>query len=166
MSRRCLICADINPCSKHSSEDQESELAANDAAIAAIRRQCNRDLSFDTLRKANMARLPQFKNKLGVLAHSKSDGSDWTPAQWLQAVIGELGEYANLRKKFERGDIDEYSFIIDAQKELADVIVYLDILAFQLGINLGLATIDKFNEVSRRVKSSVFIIDNAVERCD
>jgi hypothetical protein len=36
-------------------------------------------LTFNALRGANAARLPQFKNKHGELAHSKPDGSDWTP---------------------------------------------------------------------------------------
>src|SRR3990172_5875389 len=108
-------------------------------------------LTFNTLRGGNTARLPQFKNKYGQLAHAKPDGSDWSPAQWLQATLGELGEYANLRKKFERGDVDEATFKIEARKELADVVTYLDILAMQLGIDLGQATMDKFNEVSDRV---------------
>jgi hypothetical protein len=37
MSRRCLICANINPCSEHSGAAQDRELARNDAAIAALR---------------------------------------------------------------------------------------------------------------------------------
>ncbi len=114
-------------------------------------------LTFNTLRGGNIARLPQFKNSRGERAHSKSDGSDWSPAQWLQAVVGELGEYANKRKKYERGDIDKEEFTEEARKELADVVVYLDILAFQLGINLGEAVMDKFNEVSERVGSDVWI---------
>lgn len=114
-------------------------------------------LTFNTLRGGNVARLPQFKNKHGELAHSKPDGSDWTPAQWLQAVVGELGEYANLRKKFERGDVDAETFKREAADELADVVTYLDILAFQLRIDLGAAVIDKFNRVSRRVGSTVRI---------
>ncbi len=124
-------------------------------------------LKFNALRGANKARLPQFKNKHGQLSHTEMDGSDWTPAQWLQAVLGELGEYANMRKKFERGDIA-------LAKELADVQIYLDILALRCldsrmlleggqyrniphreGVNLGQATMDKFNEVSERVGSSV-----------
>ena len=112
-------------------------------------------LTFNTLRGGNLARLPQFKNKHGALAHSKADGSDWSPAQWLQAVTGELGEYANLRKKFERGDLTAEEFKAQAASELADVVTYLDILAFQLGIDLGRATMDKFNEVSIRVGSTV-----------
>lgn len=113
------------------------------------------DLSFTELRAANTARLPQFKNRHGQPAHSEPDGSDWTPAQWLQAIVGELGEYANLRKKFERGDVTEIEFTREASKELADVQIYLDILAFQLRINMGEAVTAKFNEVSERVGSSI-----------
>lgn len=47
-------------------------------------------LSFNTLRAANTQRLPQFKNKLGESAHTEPDGSDWCPAQWLQALVGEV----------------------------------------------------------------------------
>src|SRR3990167_6469670 len=106
------------------------------------------DLTFNTLRAANLQRLPQFKNAKGGPAHSKPDGSDWSPAQWLQAVVGEIGEYANLRKKFERCDINIIEFLDGAMKELADVQIYLDLLAAQLGINLGMATLEKFNVVS------------------
>lgn len=112
-------------------------------------------LTFNALRGANKARLPQFKNRHGALAHPLPDGSDWSPAQWLQAVVGELGEYANLRKKFERSDIDAEMFKREASDELADVVTYLDILAMQLGIDLGQATMDKFNRVSDRVGSTV-----------
>lgn len=119
-------------------------------------------LAFDTLRIANVLRLPQFKNRKGEPAHSKADGSDWSPAQWLQAVVGELGEFANIRKKYERGDITHAEYEVEAKKELADVQVYLDILALRAldyregtphpsGVNLGQATAEKFNEVSDRV---------------
>ena len=117
-------------------------------------------LTFHALRKANTKRLPQFKNSKGKPAHSKPDGSDWSPAQWLQAVVGEIGEYSNIRKKFERGDMSENEFKIEATKEIADIQIYLDILAFRLGINLSDAIIDKFNEVSERVNSSVFFDRN------
>lgn len=113
------------------------------------------DLTFSALRSANLERLPQFKDSRGWLAHTKPDGSDWSPAQWLQAVVGELGEYANLRKKFERGDVAEDEFKREAANELADVVTYLDILAYQLGIDLGAATVEKFNAVSYRVGCSV-----------
>jgi hypothetical protein len=127
-------------------------------------------LSFAALRGANTARLPQFKNKHGGLAHSEPDGSDWSPAQWLQAMVGELGEFANIRKKFERGDLSRDEYELAARKELADVQIYLDILAMRAldgvfcgrvtethptGVDLGRAVIEKFNEVSVRVDSNV-----------
>lgn len=114
-------------------------------------------LTFNRLRKANIARLPTFKNKHGQPAHSEPDGSDWSPAQWLQALAGEMGEYANLRKKYERGDIDELTFYKEARKELADIQIYLDLLAFRLGIDLGQATVEKFNEVSDRINSQIYL---------
>jgi len=135
-------------------------------------------LTFDVLRQANIARLSQFRNKHGDLAHRTPDGSDWSPAQWLQALIGELGELANERKKFERGDLTIAEFQEKAARELADVQTYLDIYAQRIldivddgrvvhshptGVNLGEATIQKFNEVSRRVDANVFITHTFVD---
>lgn len=116
-------------------------------------------LSFDVLRAANQARLPLFRNSKGLRAHIFYDGSDWSRADWLEAVVGELGEYANKSKKFRRGDITEAEFLIEAKKELADVVTYLDILAFRLGVDLGDAVREKFNEVSNRVGVAVYISD-------
>lgn len=114
-------------------------------------------LTFEELRIANITRLPLFKNSQGQSAHSTTDGSDWSDAQWLGAVLGELGEYANLRKKYDRGDIGRATFLAEAAHELADVLTYLDILAFRLGIDLGAATRTKFNKVSDRVKADVYL---------
>lgn len=86
-------------------------------------------LDLDTLRGANIARLPEFKNKHGELAHSKHDGSDWSPAQWFQALIGEVGEYAQVRLDYEHGNTTNTEMRIESAKELADVTTYLDILA-------------------------------------
>lgn len=116
-------------------------------------------LTFDTLRRANLARLPKFLNKYGKPAHTKPDGSDWSVAQWLQAVVGEVGEFANLRKKFERGDLTNDEFQKEAAKELADIQIYLDILAFQVGVDLGKATISKWDEVSKRIGLDMKIED-------
>ncbi|MBP2290734.1 MazG-like family protein [Azospirillum rugosum] len=112
-------------------------------------------LNFDALRGANVARLPTFKNAKGEPAHSEPDGSDWALSAWANAVTGELGEAANLIKKIERGDLTLDEARPALAKELADVQTYLDILAFRAGVNLGQATIDKFNEVSVRVGSPV-----------
>jgi hypothetical protein len=61
-------------------------------------------LTFRTLRDANLKRLPLFKDAKGRTCHSEKDGSDWQPAQWLQAVVGELGE------------LDDGSAEVDAQR--------------------------------------------------
>ena len=115
-------------------------------------------LTFNALRAANIHRLPTFKNSKGELTHDAT-GSNWTPAQWLQALTGELGEYANLRKKFERGDISEAEFNDLAADELADIQIYLDLLAYRLNIDLADATRYKFNVKSREVGSTIFITE-------
>lgn len=114
-------------------------------------------LTFNTLRGGNKARLPEFKNKHGEPAHSEPDGSDWSDAQWLQAVVGELGEYANIKKKVERGDLTMEEAKPLLAKELADTVTYLDLLAFRLGIDLGDAVMEKFNEVSTRIGCNIYI---------
>ena len=117
-------------------------------------------LNFADLRCANIARLPEFRNARGGPAHSKPDGSDWSPSDWLQAVVGELGEFANLQKKVIRGDLTAKQARDDLADELADVVIYLDILAFQLGINLSDAVISKWNRTSERVGSNIRIGSN------
>lgn len=86
-------------------------------------------LCFDTFRQANLKRLPLFANKHGKRAHSKDDGSDWTPAAWLRALVGELGEYARVRQQYEQGQLSFEQYEQLASKELADVQTYLDLLA-------------------------------------
>lgn len=112
------------------------------------------NLTFQQLREANLKRLPVFKNSKGEPAHSTPDGSDWAPEQWFQAAIGEIGEYANFRKKFERGDIDEAAFKREAAKELADVQIYLDITAYQCGID-STSELQDFEGLRATVKSTV-----------
>ena len=108
-------------------------------------------LTFSALRAANIDRLPQFRDAKGRLCHSKADGSDWPLSQWSNAVCGELGEAANIIKKIERGDYTLEEAREKLGKELADVVTYIDLLASVAGVDLGRATADKFNEVSKRV---------------
>jgi NTP pyrophosphatase (non-canonical NTP hydrolase) len=115
------------------------------------------DLSFNMLRRANLARLPQFKNSKGEPAHSTPDGSDWKLSAWSNAICGELGEAASIIKKIERGDMTLEDARPALAREFADIATYLDITAAQAGVDLGAATILKFNEVSKRVNSTVFI---------
>lgn len=118
-------------------------------------------LTFSQLRIANCHRLPLFKNARGERAHTEVDGSDWTPADWLTAVVGELGEAANIMKKIKRGDFAPGVELDMAREalafEFADVATYLDILAFQHGVDLGEAIREKFNMVSKRVDCKVVL---------
>lgn len=114
-------------------------------------------LSFLQLRAANQARLPQFRNAQGQLSHTAQDV--WSPADWMVATLGELGEAANIMKKIRRGDFAPGPELVEAKKKLgkefADFITYADIMAMELDIDLGQAVQDKLNEISERVKSNV-----------
>lgn len=114
-------------------------------------------LTFDALTSANLRRLPLFRNRLGEIAHSKPDGSDWNLAEWTNAVAGEVGEACNLAKKIMRGDFgapdtETYKQACrDLAKEFADVVIYADIGCLRAGWSLGHIVVEKFNEVSDRV---------------
>ncbi len=114
-------------------------------------------LDFDDLRRANIARLPGFRNNKGELYHGSPDdpGSEWCLAQWSNATLGELGEAANIIKKIDRGDLTVEEARPSIGREFADVLIYLDILAFRMGIDLGDFVRMKFNETSAKVQSDV-----------
>lgn len=80
---------------------------------------------------ANVTRLPLFKNSLGAPAHSKPDGSDWSPAEWFVAVMGELGEAAEVRIMYQEGRLSDDEYKTKISGELPDVQIYLDILALR-----------------------------------
>ena len=112
------------------------------------------DLSFIDLRLANVKRCEQVFHKL----------HDWTPAEWAVAMAGECGEACNAVKKLRRvadgtntaKDPQTHEEAVAAiAAELADTIIYADLLAARLGIDLGDAVVAKFNVVSDRMKSSV-----------
>lgn len=114
-----------------------------------------KDLMFDDLRHANVERLAVFKNSKGEFAHSEPDGSDWSLGDWVCAVTGELGEAANIIKKIKRGDVSLVEVKGELLREFADVVCYLDILAYRCDIDLGDAVRLKFNEVSDRIGSEI-----------
>ncbi len=75
---------------------------------------------------------------------------------WGNAMAGEVGEACNVVKKIDR-DGSTPERIQDLADELADVVTYADLLAARYGINLAEAIKSKFNEVSKRVNSTIFI---------
>lgn len=101
-----------------------------------------KSLTFDELRRANTQRLPHFHG-----SHPT-----WSATDWACAMAGECGEACNLIKKRRRG---EPIHTFDIGKELADAVIYAELLASHLGIDLGEAVRAKFNEVSERIGSAV-----------
>ena len=76
------------------------------------------------------------------------------------ALAGETGEACNIIKKLERerlGVGGTKSTVADLAEELADVVIYLDIIAMKTGIDLESAIKDKFNKTSKAYDLGVFI---------
>jgi NTP pyrophosphatase (non-canonical NTP hydrolase) len=83
------------------------------------------------------------------------DLHSWSTSDWFTAVLGELGEAANIAKKLNRhrdgirGNTEGYNALRDKlRKELGDTFVYLDLLAQRLGISIGAAAVEVFNAKS------------------
>lgn len=112
-------------------------------------------LDFSTFRHANVMRCVESFHPI----------ASWSPTDWANAMAGECGEACNIVKKIRRlqtyGDVLPHStpgyvqLRIALAKELADTVTYADLLAARLGINLGMAVANKFNEVSDRVGSNI-----------
>lgn len=82
------------------------------------------ELTFRLATVANMLRLPLFKTKQGKPAHTTNDGSDWSPSQWFEAFLGEVGEWCRVRCLFDAGLIDFNEYQKQAAKEAADIQIY------------------------------------------
>jgi NTP pyrophosphatase (non-canonical NTP hydrolase) len=109
------------------------------------------NLSFKNLRKKNVRRSRKFHRL-----------HDWSITDWTLALVGEAGELANLAKKHKRGDKTYWEKGKEKKvnkralgMELADVVIYADLLAARLGIKLEDLIIEKFNEVSKRCGSKI-----------
>ncbi|MCP4464395.1 MAG: nucleotide pyrophosphohydrolase [Planctomycetaceae bacterium] len=99
-------------------------------------------MSFDILRKSNEAR------------HLEWAGGESLPLSFRGVELGgEAGEACNEIKKIERirlglvGGKEDLGALAD---ELADVIICADLIAMDLGIDLGEAVASKFNRTSTK----------------
>lgn len=111
------------------------------------------DLTFRKLAETNKRRCEAkdgFNHKL----------NSWSSSDWITAVTGELGEAANIVKKLNRvrdgipGNKESAEELRAAlQKEIADVAIYLDLLAQSLGFRLEDAIVEKFNMTSEKIGS-------------
>lgn len=82
----------------------------------------------------------------------------WAPAEWCLAVCGEAGELANLVKKLELRHEPINPAMIES--EMADIVIYLDLFAQSMGMNLRAAVMRKFNEVSAKKGFPELRLDN------
>ncbi len=80
----------------------------------------------------------------------------WRMGQWGNAIAGEVGELCNMIKKRER-DGEVAISGKDIGKELADIVIYADLIASKIGLNLGECIVHKFNEVSHDRGSMHFL---------
>jgi NTP pyrophosphatase (non-canonical NTP hydrolase) len=83
---------------------------------------------------------------------------DWTPGDWALAVAGETGEMCNFVKKLKRIEdglgvdkITKEECIANIGEELADIVIYADLLATRLGLILGTEIYKKFNKTSDKM---------------
>lgn len=90
----------------------------------------------------------------------------WSPAEWTNAMAGEMGEAANITKKILRHDQgikgnvkaedqDRDELRRRAIDEIADVIIYADLAIQALGGDTSEAVRDKFNRKSVEIGSDI-----------
>lgn len=133
---------------------ENDNLALESIKMAAKVRLMESILNFNKLREANVRRCEDVFHKL----------HDWSPTDWATAMAGECGEACNEIKKLRRldgadADADtaenRHWLKVNIAHELADLVIYADLLAARLDIDLGEAIKFKFNEVSDKRKSMV-----------
>lgn len=82
----------------------------------------------------------------------------WSTSDWMVAVMGELGEAANVAKKLNRyrdgipGNKQTEQELRDQfRKELGDTFVYLDLLCQSCGFSIADAAVEVFNAKSAEI---------------
>lgn len=105
----------------------------------------------------------RFADRDRTASHLGLAASDeWSGADWANAMQGEAGEAGNVVKKLRRlelglpgnrtpEDDDRATLIGKLEAELADTLIYLDLLASYYGISLAAALTAKFNRVSEEL---------------
>lgn len=122
--------------------------AEDDENIEKIRSTIAR-VGFGALREANVRRCGEVFHPL----------ESWSLTDWACAAAGEMGEACNVVKKIRRLHSQRAQETKPSQKtlgeleaalaeELADVVIYVDLLAARADINLVEAVRAKFNKVS------------------
>ena len=92
------------------------------------------------------ARLVEITKKLG-----EDHGDNWSLNDWIVAVTGELGEFADISKKVRRGDLTLEQAKPELRLEFADILAYLIYLGNKLDIDIGDAFKEKWNIIGHRL---------------
>jgi len=96
------------------------------------------NLSFQELRAKNVERQNEWEE----------EGEPFSLLYYSNALGGECGEAQNVVKKLERermGHKGSKATVTDLAEELADIAIYLDLVAAKAGIDLAEAIRTKFN---------------------
>lgn len=104
-------------------------------------------LTFQALRDANSNRQDEWEA-----------GTEFSLVYLGNAMAGECGEACNIIKKIERNRLGARGSVAGPSEladELADVIIYADLIARKEGINLGDAVRNKFNKTSEKYNLGV-----------
>lgn len=108
------------------------------------------------------------------LWHPGYPNDHWSIADWSNAIAGEAGELANKVKKMRRLETGteisnpaKYERLrAKVAKEIADVILYVPLLAHKLDINVPEAVVCKFNEKSVEQGFTISLRSHNCVRCD
>lgn len=112
-------------------------------------------LTFRDLAKVNATRVKRW-HPYGI--------TSWSITDWACAAAGEMGEVCNAVKKLRRVEneianrsddpsrliANKPQAILAIGEEIADTIIYLDLLAQRLGIDIASFVIEKFNRTSEQ----------------
>lgn len=122
-----------------------------------MKKHTSKPVTLATFSKANLQRCESsagFNHK----AH------DWTAAEWLSACVGEMGEIAHVVKNILRlrdglntKPDTEAELVEKLGEEIADTIIYLDMLAHSQNLDLEEIIVKKFNSKSKEIESDVLL---------
>lgn len=86
------------------------------------------------------------------------EGEEWSAADWGNALAGETGELCNVIKKIRRRETgvlptpyntpEMHELMSKVKDEIADVFLYLDLVACHFNLELEECIFPKFNKVS------------------
>jgi NTP pyrophosphatase (non-canonical NTP hydrolase) len=139
----CLLTGDASPeaVSEECYADSVGILRGRKHAIPS--KDLDSGLTFGQLKQANALRCRYYNSKTKPLSLD----------HLILALCGEAGELAQEAKRFFAGE--EGATMDTMLKELADVVIYADLIAYDCGSDLGTAITAKFNETSDKIGSSI-----------